>query len=124
VRCARNDPAPRLATQEGHGGNLAGGLFGAIVSPMLFATSPPLGLFAARPAHSPYRRERFESCMVHQTHRRWIASINGSFRVTFADEAIPGGVGDLGAARILRAKPETTSSVVLFNIGTDDLGGV
>jgi hypothetical protein len=53
-----------------------------------------------------------------------IASINGSFRVTFADEAVPGGVRELGAARILRAKPETTSSVLLFNIATDDPRGV
>jgi hypothetical protein len=35
-----------------------------------------------------------------------------------------GPVGDLGAARILRAKPETTSSLLLFDIATDDLGGV
>jgi hypothetical protein len=84
VRCARNDPASRLASQEGYGGNRAGGFLGAIVSPIRVRY-----VAAARAARGP-----------------------------------SGGVGELGAACILRAKPETTSSVLLFNIATDDLGGV
>jgi hypothetical protein len=73
----RNDPA--LATQEGYGGNLAGGLFGAIVSPVRVR----------------YRSPRSGSSWPDQP--RPIASINGSFRVTFADEAVPGGVRELGS---------------------------
>jgi hypothetical protein len=42
--------------------------------------TPAVGQSAARRTHSSYRRERLESFMVQETHRRRIASINGSFR--------------------------------------------
>jgi hypothetical protein len=49
-----------------------------------------LGLYRARPAHSPSRRASLDSHEAHSIGRRRIVSADGAIRVTFTDEAIRG----------------------------------